>query len=408
MNILLINHYAGSPKLGMEYRPYYLAREWTILGHKVTVIAGDTSHIRTHNPVIKKSFQSQTFDNIEYLWIKTPKYNSNGFRRVINMFSFTFKLYLKSKKLARQYHPDIIIASSTYPMDNIPAKRIARFNKAKYVYEVHDLWPLSPIELGSMSKLHPFIILMQWAENFAYKNADKVVSMLPKTLEYMTKHGLKPEKWHYIPNGIAVSEWDNPMELDKSIEDKITTLKNKGHLLIAYTGTLGLANNLTSFIQAANILKDENKFHFIIVGKGPEKDKLQLMVSQLKLNNLTFLPPLAKESMPELLKHFDILYIGLKKQSLFRFGISPNKLIDYMMAAKPVIMAIEAGNDMVKEANCGISVEAENPEAIAKAIKQLDSRSAQELLELGNNGKCFVLKNHDYKLLASKFLEIFS
>ncbi|MBN2746796.1 MAG: glycosyltransferase, partial [Bacteroidales bacterium] len=145
MNIMLINHYAGSPQMGMEYRPYYLAKEWISKGHKVVVIAADNAHVRKIQPIIFASFTSESIDGIEYLWVKTPEYQGNGIARVKNMFSFVSQLNRKASFLSRKYRPDVVIASSTYPLDNYPAHKIAKLSGAIYMYEIHDLWPLSPM-----------------------------------------------------------------------------------------------------------------------------------------------------------------------------------------------------------------------------------------------------------------------
>ena len=102
-----------------------------------------------------------------------------------------------------------MIASSTYPFDSKVAAKIAKKNNARFIYEVHDLWPLTLIEVGGMSKWHPFIMAMQCAENFAYRHADKVVSLLPKAEDHMHSHGMAAEKFIYIPNGVAVTDWLN-------------------------------------------------------------------------------------------------------------------------------------------------------------------------------------------------------
>ncbi len=175
MNILLINHYAGSPEMGMEYRPYYFAKEWQSLGHKVTILVATNSHIRQYNPEQEEKIREEIIEGIRYLWIKTPKYQGNGIGRIKNIFAFMQIINSKAKHFAQTYQPDIVIASSTYPSDNYVANKIAKISKAKYIYEVHDLWPLSPMELGGMSKYHPFIALMQHGENYAYRKADTVI-----------------------------------------------------------------------------------------------------------------------------------------------------------------------------------------------------------------------------------------
>ncbi len=144
----------------------------------------------------------------------------------------------------------------------------------------------------------------------------------------------------------------------------------------------------------------------VLVGGGQEKENLIKYVYKKDIANVYFLPPIDKLAIPNLLKEMDVLYIGLQKQSLFRFGISPNKMFDYMMAAKPIIQAIDAGNNLVREADCGIDVEPDNVSEISKAIWTLKSMPEEERRRLGENGKKFVLSNHTYQVLGKRFLDI--
>jgi glycosyltransferase involved in cell wall biosynthesis len=407
MNILLINHYTGSNRLGMEYRPYYFAKEWIRLGHHTTIVAATYSHIRSNNPEFKDKFHYDDSEGIEYLWIKTPKYASNSPRRFLNMLVFICRLFRISRRIMKKRKYDVVIASSTYPLDIFPAAKIARLSKAQLIFEVHDLWPLSPMELGGYSKWHPFIMLMQYAENFAYRKSDKVVSLLPKTKEHMMAHGLAEEKWFCIPNGINKSEWDDYEEIPSDVHSSVLEIKKKYSCIIAYTGTYGLANALDSFLDAAKLVKDI-PVAFVLFGKGPLSSHLTSRVEKESIANVFIFDVVPKRSIPHLLSFFDYLYLGLQNQPLFRFGISPNKLMDYMMSGKPIVQAINAGNDMVKDAGCGISVEPENPEAIAKAIRTLYGMSDQELEILGENGKMYVLMNHMDDALANKFIDVIS
>ncbi|MBI9033571.1 MAG: glycosyltransferase family 4 protein [Bacteroidales bacterium] len=407
MNILLINHYAGSPKHGMEYRPYYLSKKWIDQGHNVSIISASHSHVRQQQPNTKgQSWYNEKIDGIDYHWVKTNAYSGNGLGRILNILSFVLKLFINKQKISKLIKPDVVIASSTYPLDNYPARSIARMNKAKYIYEVHDIWPLSPIELGGFSKWHPYIMLLQASECYAYKYADQVVSMLPKAAEHMISKGLDPAKFHYIPNGVELQEWEQKQVTPDSHLQLINKLKKENKQLIAYTGSLGLANSIETLLEAAKILQSNHELCFLIIGGGPEKENLKKISQSYDLNNVYFLDPVPKKCIPDLLSHFDILYIGLQKQSLFRFGISPNKLIDYMMASKPIIQAINAGNDMVGDAKCGISVEAENPQAICEAVLKLSQKSPQQKADIGLNGHKFVLSHHEYSILADRFLKI--
>ncbi|MDA8424021.1 MAG: glycosyltransferase, partial [Nitrospiraceae bacterium] len=144
---------------------------------------------------------------------------------------------------------------------------------------------------------------------------------------------------------------------------------------------------------------------FVLVGQGSQKGLLQEKARKLGLTNVTFLPPVEKASIPELLAMTDALFIGWEKKPFYRFGISPNKLMDYMMAAKPVIHAVEAGDDLVAESGCGISVPPANPEAIVASVMRLAGMTADERGGMGRRGREYVLAHHDYKVLARQFLE---
>lgn len=403
MKILLINHYAGSPQMGMEYRPYYLAKEWLKAGHQVSILLANRSHIRRHNPDLTTDFFEEDVEGIKYIWVDTPSYEGNGLSRVKNIFSFVRKTYGKAKYLAERLQPDVLIASSTYPSDNYVAHKIAKIAKAKYIFEVHDLWPLSPMELGNMSKYHPFIMAMQHGENFAYKKADAVISMLPKTKEHMAAHGLDLKKWHYVPNGISVDDLEQTEVLDVHLQNNIEQLKEK--ILIGYAGGHAISNALDTIVDTARLLSDNAKYAFVLVGSGVEKDKLKQQAQGL--NNIHFFDAIPKLQIPSFLKMMDYLILAWNKEPLYRFGISPNKIFDYMMAQKPIIHAVEAPNTFVDEAKCGISIEPENPKAIVEAIRKLDQKTDEELQEMGRNGREFVLKNHDYSILANKMIDIF-
>ena len=409
MNILLINHYAGSPVYGMEYRPYYLAREWIRLGHQVRIVASAQSHVRAKQPDLQEAGRlNEIIDGIQYTWFKTPTYAGNGIGRVRNMAAFVWRLFLEGRQLARSFKPDVVIASSTYPMDIWPAHRIAKLTNAKLVFEVHDLWPLSPMELGGMSRWHPFIMLLQAAENYAYRQADVVISMLPKVRAYMESHGMASHKLHIVPNGIDPDEWSaEGQPLPRIVVEKLTQLKLEGNAIVGYAGSHGVANALDSLLDVAKLMQQE-KIVFVLVGGGPDKALLQQRAEKEGMHNVLFVDPVLKEQIPALLQWFDVVYIGLQRQPLFRFGIAPNKLMDYMMSARPVLMAIDAGNDPVAEAGCGLTVQPENPQSVVEGVRRLMALSAEERRAMGQRGRAFVLEKHTYPVLARKFLEVLS
>lgn len=404
MNIIIINHYAGSDYYGMEFRPYYMAKEWSKLGHSVTIIAADYSHLRKNNPNVSKELQEEIIDGIKYVWVKTPKYNGNGIGRIINISTFMFKLRIYYKKIAKKYNPNAVIASSTYPLDIYPASRISSISGAKLCFEIHDLWPLTPMEIGGYSEKNPAIKILQRAEDFAYENSDVVVSILPCADKHIRNRGFKTDNYIHIPNGVIVKHDNENNAPHEEQIDILENLKKQGYTLVGYTGNHSPANSLDTFLNAAKLC-DNGKVKFVLVGSGNAKDELIKYAENNKIKNVEFLNPVRKENMSIILEKLDIAYIGLKKEKLFSYGVSPNKLYDYMMAKKLIIYSVEAGNDPVKDANCGITVPAENPEEICAAVNNLLKLSKEERDEMGYNGYRYVINNHEYSHLAKMFEE---
>ncbi len=401
--VLYVEHYAGSPHHGMEFRPYYMARRWVSMGYRVVILAASFSHVRKHNPPVASAVTREAIDGIEYIWLKTPAYAGSGPGRVVNMGMFVYRAWRLRHRLGRIPGLRAVIASSTYPFDIYPARRIAGIAGARLIFEVHDLWPLSPMELGGYSRYHPFIILMQRAEDFAYREAHKVVSILPATLPYMVRHGMAPGKFVHIPNGI---------ELDEPEEDKAGKppgwIVPDAKLIVGYAGTLGVANAVEILIEAADLLRGERDVYFIIVGGGPATVNLKRLADAKGISNVAFHPPVNKRHVQSVLRAFDVCYIGMKRRSLYRFGISPNKLFDYMYAGRPVLQALDAANDLVREAGCGITVEPDDARAVAGAVLAFRQMTPQARFALGERGRRFVLAHHTYDRLASDFAELFA
>ncbi len=410
MNILLINHYAGSPAYGMEYRPYYLAREWVRMGHRVQIVAASYSHVRSRQPAAPAGASatrwSESIDGIEYRWVRAPQYHGNGLGRVRNIASFLARVALDAGTLARDFAPDVVIASSTYPMDIWVARHIARKAKAQLVFEVHDLWPLSPIELNGMSPRHPFALLCGAAERDAYRDADVVVSMLPHVHEYMASRGLDLSRLSIVPNGVPSDESSPPenSELPPALLKVIDAARKQGRTVVGYAGSHGLPNALDVLLDAAILLR-EQPFTFVLVGDGHEKERLVHRAAAADLAHVHWAHPIAKAQIPLLLREIDIAYIGWQRTPIYRFGIAPNKLMDYMMAGCVVLHSVEAGNDPVAESGCGLSVVPESPPAVAEGLRKLAAIAPEQRAEMGVRGRSFVLAHHTYPALARRFLE---
>lgn len=159
-------------------------------------------------------------------------------------------------------------------------------------------------------------------------------------------------------------------------------------------------------LKALEHINNEN-IAVVLVGKGVEKENLQRYANKHCLENVYFLPAVDKVCIPTLLSHMDALYIGWSKRDLYmNFGISPNKLIDYMLSEKPILFSGNVANDIVRESGCGLSVEAENADEISKGIDYLAAQSIDDLKDMGRVGREFAINTYDYRILANRFIEI--
>ena len=392
-NIWIINQYAGSSNHGMTFRSYFLAKEF-IKRHRVTIFSASFSHVMSNPPSVSKTYTEENINGVEYLWLKVPVYKqSKSLSRLISMFIFLYRLFFLNVK--KRDAPDLIIVSSTSPLPIWKAYFWAKRFNAKLIFEVRDIWPLSIMELGGFKKTNPFVVLLQITENFDYKVSDYVVSVLPKAFEHMKHHGLDLPRFKYIPNGIEIKTMIKTDEVNKDV------------FKIGYAGTLGIANALKYLIHAAHLIKESN-IEIHLLGNGPEKDTLMEMVKDKNISNVYFHDAVPKNKVGIFLSKMDALFIGWHFSKIYRFGISANKLFDYLASAKPIIHSVDAGNDPVLEAKAGISVKPENPKEIADAILKLYKMPESKRNELGQNGRVYVEKYHSYEQLAKQYEYLFN
>lgn len=401
--IWIFNQYCSTPQSGFHTRHFYLAKELEQLGYTVYVFSASYSHIQNSPVVFEGNIKIEDYTkNFKFVWIKVPVYESSkSKRRILNWFEFAWKISKIGKFIKTK--PDVILYSSLSLVGSLAAEKLAKFYKVPYIFEVRDIWPLTIIELGGYSISHPFIRFLQWVEDRAYKNADQVVSNLKNSVKHMVSRGLDPEKFHWIPNGFYSKDADNL----NSIPEHILSLIPKNKIVIGYTGSIGTANCLHSLIDAAIHLKDNKDYFFIIVGKGEFKSHLKKMVKENDLKNVLILDPIPKTQIPSMLSKFDICYIGLRQDPVFKYGVSPNKLFDYFAAAKPVIYAIDSGEyTPVLDAKCGVEIKPECTDQIVDAIHKLSSLSVSERKLMGLNGYRYCKEMHDYDVLAKKLENI--
>lgn len=399
--IFIINQYASTPKTGMGGRHYYLAKELAKQGHKVYLVAASYTHMLRNLPKVNAEFKTESVDGFVFVWVRMPGYASaHDKKRVLNWIGFAWKL-LKLPTVIKE-KPDVVLVSSPSIFSFLGGQRLAKKLKAKLVFEVRDIWPLTLVELGGYSVSHPFIRLLQWIENKAYRESDAVISNLPNAVEHMVEHGMKREKFSWIPNGLDIDEVSQAQPLSGHTFSQLP----KDKFIVGFAGTLGAAKVLNNFIDAASLLKDETRLAWVLVGGGKEKQKLQAQCTKLGLVNVHFISPIPKAQMQSLLTLFDVCYLGWSNKPIYRFGVAANKIPEYLYSGKPIIHGFSGNEDAVCKAKAGISIPAENPQAIADAVLKLKSMSQEERAQLGRNGYDYALKNHDYAKLAEKLAKV--
>ena len=396
--IWMVNQYAGSPRHGMEYRHYHLGRALVERGHRVIVISGSRSHLFVRPPQVSAPFTLERIDGVTYCWVAVPAYErAISLRRVLNMAAFALRLErLPVERLPR---PDAILVSSPSLFPVHVASRWARRFGARFVFEVCDIWPLTLRELGGLSRAHPLVVVMQWLEDYGYRSADRVVSVLPAAGRHMVSRGMDPGKFRYIPNGVDLAGRSAGGPAPAAVRAAL----RPGVFTVGFVGTLGRANALETLIDAARLLAP-GEAQVVLVGQGPERD--QLVARAAGVPNIVFAGAVLEREVGPAIALFDACYVGYRRSPLYRFGVSPNKLYEYMAAGRPVLFAADAANQPVRDADCGETVAPEDPAALVAAIRSLAARSREERARLGANARAYVARHHDYGRLAEDLADV--
>ena len=409
MNIWILNHYATPPDTPGGTRHFDFARELTKLGHRVSIFASSFFHGTRNEERLegKQNYRRQNIDGVEFVWLRTtPYYGGNDWRRVINMLSYTFRVIPLGIRFGES--PDVILASSPHPFAGLAGYVLAKLKRAGFIFEVRDLWPQTFVDIGGYSNRSLVVKLLRVLERFLYHRAKKIIVLLPKASEYITRLGIPDSKIVYIPNGISPELFsDTSAKLPQELDDIISGLKSEAKLLVGYAGAHGIANNLDTIIETASLLQNEGvaRVHFLLVGEGREKQRVIEKAKSWGLNNVTFYDSIPKYAIPTLLRSIDIAVASMNKSALYKYGMSLNKLFDYMICARPVVWGTNSVKNPVVEANCGITVPPEEAGEMATAIVKICELSDRERRDMGMRGHEYVTKYHSVPVLANRLLE---
>lgn len=404
-NLWILNHYSGNLEQGMEYRHFFLARHLVSLGHKVSIVASTYSHLFSSPPKTKGLITNENIDGVEFVWLKSPRYKLNGAKRLLNMLSYSTLAHVSGLE-RRLGTPDAIMGSSPHPFVLLNTLMLSKRFKAASLVEIRDLWPLMLVELGSMNATHPLARVFQAIENKAFKEADRVISLWHSADKYMFAHGVSKERYRYLPNGIELN--DTIFTGKNALLASVDKFKAEGKFVIGYGGSHGHANPLDQVIDACFELQKRNisDIIFYMVGDGPDKADAIARAKELSLTNLIWHNSVSKDVVMAFYDKLDVTFIGLRDLPLFKYGPTPNKLMDYLAAGKPIIYAINSSFNPVKEYQLGLSIKPDNGHALADAIVTMSGLGESTLREMGTRSRSYAEKSHSYKELAKQLDKI--
>lgn len=401
--VWMVNHYAITPDLPGGTRHYDFGCELKKAGFTVRIFASDVNHALRRHIKLKKGqlWTAESVNGVDFIWVRTADYQRNDWRRAWNMLSFALNVLKVGLRV--EGSPQVVVGSSPHLFAALSAWWLARRRGARFILELRDLWPQALVDMG-MSESSITVRLLRIIERFLYGVAGKIIILAPGSSNYLVNRGVAPDKIVYIPNGVHLRNF-------RLVNDEKLRVQSRARFgftkfTVVYTGAHGPANALETILGAADLLRGRSDVEFVLVGDGQVKDELLRKAAGLKLENVRFLPPVPKNEVPELLAAADAAVITLRAVDAFSYGVSPNKLFDYMAACKPVICAIPGEMARLVEQNkAGVAVEAENPRALAAAVEQILAMSEEERAAMGRRGRALIEREFSREKLAERLLE---
>lgn len=403
MKLWILNHVALKPNESGITRHYDLSNEIVKMGHQVTIFASSFNVFRFQwrNPR-KKNYQ-ENVNGVIFEWLWSLPYFGNGPKRFLNWISYFFLAIFRGLK-KRKEKPDVIVGSSVHLFACLAAYFLSKLLKARYVVEIRDLWPRTLIDFGVLSERHPLSILLGIIEKFVYKKAEKIIVTLPGAEDYIASLGIERNKIYYIPNGIHMSRIEG-LANQPSLEGEINKIRENHEKVAMYVGSHGHANALETIIESAKYL-DSKQVALVFIGEGAEKSSLKKLAEPY--SNIYFFESIPKEEVLSTLNLADILMVSMLNTSLYKYGISLNKLNDYLLAGKPVIFAGNVLNNIIEASGAGVTVQPEDPMGFAEGIEILLHLSQEDVQQIKDKAFQYVNEHHNIEKLAEKFLNVCS
>ena len=409
MRIWWVNQFAVPPSEAGGTRHFTLVRELIDRGHDVTIVASSFNYLTREKASQGRSRAcfEKVVDGVPFVWLRAPAYRQNSFSRLWNMIVFSGRLWT-NRGVRGRARPDLIIGSSPHLLAAFAAARLAKRFRVPFVLEVRDLWPQTLIDFGKASPRHPLVRILESIERYLYRSASRIITLLPGAAEYITtKCSGAADKIVWIPNGV-----------DFSLFPSLRSVAEDGVFTVMYAGSHGTANGLDSIVDTAAILQEKTvqeetvqeteagRVEFRLIGGGPEKSRLRRRTEKEGIRNVRFDGPMPKNQMYRAMLEADAFIVTLRDCALYRWGMSLNKLFDYLAMGRPVVFGADLVENPVTAAGAGITVPPEDSRAMADAVASLRAMSEGERSEMGRRGRDYVEQNHDLRGSAATLEEM--
>ena len=386
-------------------RHHFISRKLLEKGHEVAAITSNINY-KTSKPKYKSNrFKPvRIYHNgldIFYVY-STGNFQGSFLKRVVYYISF---LAFSLTALRWINKADVVYAVSTPLSVGVLGYIFCKIFKAKFIFEVTDLWPDVFIEMGLL-KNRLILNTLRKMELFCYRKANKIIALGKGIQERIQKRVVDKDKVHIITNGVDESlfslDRDDLVEL-KEIK-KTYGLEDK--FICMYLGAHGLYNSLHTIIHTANLLKDDEDIRFVLIGDGDQKNRLQEMVRNYKLHNVIFIPPIPRKKAPTWLKVSDVFLLPNLKGKFYEMNLQ-NKFFDFLASARPIIFAGKGNSaDIMEDSGAGKIVEPEDYLSVASAINEMKSLSQHERDTIGKNGRNYVLSHFERNTLAMRLVQL--
>ena len=400
MRILFFSHYYAPEVNAPASRTSEHCRAWAARGHEVTVVTSAPNH--PHGKVYpgyrNKFCQSETMDGVRVIRVWTMIAANEGFaRRILNYVSYLVSVLILLPWLPRA---DVIVSTSPQFFCGLAGLFARWVKRAPWVLEIRDLWPESIVAVGAMRK-GPVIRFLEWLEGFAYRQADAIVSVTRSFVPHIAARCDAPGKIAVIINGADLSAYVRSDDGEAVRE----SLNLQDKFVGAYVGTHGMAHGLSTILDAAELLKDDPRFVFLMVGDGAERARLQAEREARGLANVLILGQRPKAEMPGFWSATDASLILLKKSDTFKI-VLPSKMAEAMAMQCPIILGVEGeARALLEDARAGIAIEPENARQLADSMRELaDDRALAA--SYGRAGREFAGVHFDRAKVAARYLDL--